>query len=90
MELTIQSLLEQINIESANKVIAMKPTINELADQVTNHLAQRLFTNEPDRITLYRIETDITSQIKRIYYFVKRIAKKTAEMQDAMIDKNNE
>ena len=89
METTIQAL-EQNNVELANKIIAMKSAINELAEQITNHLAKRLLTNEPDRITLYRIETDIISQIKRLYYFVKRIAKKTAEMQDSPVDERNE
>lgn len=89
MELTIQALAKN-NFGPANKVIAMKPAINELAEQVTNHLAQRLFSNEPDRITLYRIESDIIGQIKRLYYFVKRIAKKTAEMQDSTVEEQNE
>ena len=89
MKLTIQAL-QQNNVELAGKVVAMKPTINELADQVANHLAQRLFTNEPDRITLYRIETDIIGQIKRLYYFVKRISKKIAEMQNSPVEEDHE
>ena len=89
MEVTILAL-EENNVESANRVVAMKPAINELAEKVTNHLAKRLLTNEPDRITLYRIETDITGQIKRLYYFAKRIAKKTAEMQQCPIDEQKE
>ena len=44
------------------------------ASQVKMHLARRLTANEPNRMEAFRLESDIVENVKRIYYFAKRIA----------------
>ncbi len=67
--------VSQSNTEVANKVIAMKHEITELADSAAAHQAKRLVAEEPNRIQAYTIEVDIIEKQKRIYYFAKRMAK---------------
>jgi phosphate:Na+ symporter len=61
--------------ELADQVIAAKPEINALADEADAHLSRRLVADEADRLALFRLETDTIENLKRLYYFVKRIAK---------------
>ena len=63
----------------AEEVIAAKPEINRLSSEIDAHLARRLVADEENRLNAYRIETDIVENLRRIYYFAKRIAKAIAE-----------
>jgi phosphate:Na+ symporter len=72
--------LAQEDRQLARKVIARKPEIQELADHASAHLARRLTTDEPNRVAVFRVESDIISQIKRLYYYAKRIAKTIARI----------
>jgi len=64
----------------AREVIERKPNIQEMADRASKHLAQRLLTDEPNRVDVFRVESDIISQINRLYYYAKRIAKVIAQV----------
>jgi len=74
-DLAIQALE---NPELAQRVIAMKPEIQYLADQIEEHLARRLTSDDPNRTLLYRLETQAVEVIQREYYFAKKIAKEIA------------
>jgi phosphate:Na+ symporter len=63
----------------AGEVIAAKTEVNLLADEAEVHLAARLTASEPNRLAVYRVESELVEALKRIYYFAKRIAKIVAE-----------
>jgi|TARA_B100000959_G_C14958331_1_gene614685 phosphate:Na+ symporter len=54
-----------------------KLEISNLMDSVVLHEAQRLAADEPGRLAAYTPVVDIIEKLKSIYYFAKRIAKKT-------------
>ena len=66
---------DEENPRLADQVIAAKPEINALADEADVHLSHRLVADEDNRLALFRLETDTIENLKRLYYFVKRIAK---------------
>ena len=55
----------------------MKAEINTLAHSATLHEARRLVADEPNRLAAYRVEIDVLENLKRIYYFAKRMARTT-------------
>lgn len=61
----------------AEEVMAAKMDVNRLAGAASEHLANRLTADEPNRLATFRIETEIIEYLKRVYYFAKRIAKIT-------------
>jgi phosphate:Na+ symporter len=60
---------------AARKVSQMKSHIRNLERAAAQHQAVRLVADEPNRIATYRFETDIIANLKRIYYFIRRIAR---------------
>ena len=60
---------------AARKVSQMKSHIRNLERAATQHEAVRLVADEPNRIATYRFETDLLANLKRIYYFTRRIAR---------------
>ncbi|MCB1229967.1 MAG: Na/Pi cotransporter family protein [Verrucomicrobiae bacterium] len=60
---------------AAREVVEAKIEINRLADAANDHLVRRLGASEPDRMKIFRIESDLIENLKRIYYFAKRIAR---------------
>ncbi len=65
----------QKNRDAKKLVVSMKNTINELATAAALHQAERLVAEEPNRLGAYTIEMDILENLKRIYYFTKRMAR---------------
>lgn len=65
----------QRNDRAASLVVDLKPRINELAAEAALHQAQRLVADAPQRLEAYSLETDTIENLKRIYYFCKRIAR---------------
>ncbi len=63
----------------AQEVTARKETINRLAALAEEHLSRRLSAGEPNRLAMYRLESEIMEYLKRMYYFSKRIAKLIGE-----------
>lgn len=72
--LATMAVVEQ-DPDSAGKVIGMKSDINRLTDSAAMHQVQRLVAQEPNRLAAYTVEIDIIENLKRIYYFAKRMAK---------------
>ena len=60
---------------AAREVSQMKSHIRNLERAATQHEAARLVADEPNRIATYRFETDLLANLKRIYYFTRRIAR---------------
>jgi phosphate:Na+ symporter len=60
---------------AARKVSQMKSHIRNLERAATQHEAVRLVADAPNRIATYRFETDLIANLKRIYYFTRRIAR---------------
>jgi phosphate:Na+ symporter len=60
---------------AARRVSNMKSEIRELERAAAIHEAERLVADEPNRIATYRFETDLLANLKRVYYFTRRIAR---------------
>ena len=60
---------------AARKVSKMKSQINLRADALAEHYARRLVAPEDNRVELYRLETDVVANLRRIYYFARRTAR---------------
>jgi phosphate:Na+ symporter len=78
VDLAVEALLND-DRSAAQDVIKAKPDVTRLAAAVDVHLARRLVADEPDRMQAFRIESDIVENLRRIYYFAKRIAKALSE-----------
>ena len=65
----------QKNEDAARFVISMKEEIINLVDSAVAHQAKRLIADEPNRLAAYRVEVDLLENLKRIYYFCKRMAR---------------
>jgi len=74
LDLALQAV-GQRNVEAAEAVVAMKESVNSLADSAALHVARRLVADEPRRLEAYTLEVDIFKNQKRIYYFSKRMAR---------------
>ncbi|HKQ33084.1 MAG TPA: hypothetical protein VJV40_07760, partial [Thermodesulfobacteriota bacterium] len=66
--------LETKDAGLAGSVLAMKPDVERSADELVEHLSQRLVSADPDRAVLYRVESQLVELIQRIYYFAGMIA----------------
>jgi len=67
----------QRNTEAAGVVMHMKGEINRLEGSAVLHKAKRLVAQEPNRLPAYTVETDVLKNLKRIYYFARRMARET-------------
>ena len=65
--------------ECAAEVTAAKAEINRLAAEAEDHLSRRLSADEPNRLAMFRLESEIMLYLKRMYYFAKRIAKSVGD-----------
>ncbi len=67
--------LTQKNRDAGRRVSAMKEDINSMEREAAAHQAARLMADVPDRVPTYRLEIDVIANLKRIYYYAKRIAR---------------
>ncbi len=67
--------VSQNNPNAAQLVIDMKQEIINLVNSATEHQAERLVAEEPNRLAAYTIEVDIMEKQRRIYSFAKSMAK---------------
>jgi phosphate:Na+ symporter len=74
LELAMMALTQR-NVEAAGAVVTMKHTVNDLEQVTLDHEADRLVAPEPRRVATYRFEIDVVANLKRIFYFTKRIAR---------------
>ncbi len=65
----------QKDAAAARRVSKMKSDIRELERAAAIHEAERLVADEPNRVATYRFETDLLANLKRVYYFTRRIAR---------------
>jgi phosphate:Na+ symporter len=74
LALAVQAVTQN-NRKAASLVVGMKKDINRMAGAAALHEAERLVAEEPNRLPAYTIETDILKNLKRVYYFCKRMAR---------------
>ncbi|MCP4271669.1 MAG: Na/Pi cotransporter family protein [Gammaproteobacteria bacterium] len=74
VELAVQAV-SQNNKVAASMVIQMKIPVSETVASAGVHLSERLVADEPDRVAIYTAEVQLIENMKRIYYFAKRMAK---------------
>jgi phosphate:Na+ symporter len=74
LDLALQAVTQK-NPTAAAHVIRMKEEITRLADSAAIHEARRLVAEEPNRLHTYTLEVDVLENLKRIYYFCKRMAR---------------
>ena len=74
VEAAVQAVTQK-STEAARIVVEMKQHINRLADSAAIHQAERLVAEEPNRLPAYTMEMDVLQNLKRIYYFAKRMAR---------------
>jgi phosphate:Na+ symporter len=67
--------LTQRNERAAKRVGQMKSEINSLERAASAHQVERLLVDAPDRVATYKLEIDVIANLKRVYYFCKRIAR---------------
>jgi phosphate:Na+ symporter len=63
------------DLDAARKVSRMKPAMKALERSATLHEGERLVVEEPNRVATYRFEMDLLANLKRIFYFARRIAR---------------
>ncbi len=73
-DLALQAV-SQRSREAASAVVAMKAEVNQMADKASLHEVRRLIADEPRRLETYTLEVDVLKNLKRIYYFSKRMAR---------------
>jgi phosphate:Na+ symporter len=73
-DLAIQAV-SQRSSQAAEAVVDMKEEVNELVESASLHEVRRLLADEPNRLEAYTLETDILKNLKRVYYFSKRMAR---------------
>jgi phosphate:Na+ symporter len=67
--------LSQEEDSAARQVTKMKGDVNEEEERLRDHLSIRLVGEEPNRVATYRLETDVVANLKRLFYFTRRIAR---------------
>jgi phosphate:Na+ symporter len=78
IEQAIEAVREE-DAAAAARVVAMKATVAEHAERLSKRLSERLAAPDPNRIDVYRLESEVIEIYKRLYYFAKRIAKIVAK-----------
>jgi len=67
--------LESDDAELAHTVLTRKADLRKEIRETMDHLGQRLLADEPHRVELFRLESEIVSQLERLHYHVRQIAK---------------
>ncbi len=81
LDLAVGALV-QANAEDAKVVSDMKEEINTKAQAIAEHYVSRLSADEENRIELYRFETDVVTNLRRVYYFAKRTSRLAIPTED--------
>ena len=63
------------NTNLAREVINAKKEVTQYAQDAVNSLSKRIGGRDARRLELFRIESDIIENMKRIYYFAKKISR---------------
>lgn len=81
LEVAVRALSER-DIEAAATVRQHKKWISRLEREALAHQAERLVAPEPKRGRTYRLEIDIVSNLMRVHYFTRRIARTATPIED--------
>ncbi len=73
-----------LDYRAGKSVGRMKAEMNRLERAAAVHQAERLRADAPDRVANYRLEIDVIANLKRIYYFAKRMARTVAPRDEEM------
>ena len=68
----------ELDARAGKSVGKMKRDINALEEAAAAHQAERLIDDAPDRVANYRLEIDVVANLKRVFYFAKRMARTAA------------
>ncbi len=63
------------DLRQAQKALDMRHRVKQLSKRAERHQADRLASNNAERLLAYRIEIDCINGLQRIYYHLKRLAK---------------
>jgi phosphate:Na+ symporter len=74
IDAVLRSMAER-DVELAEGVVAMKPEILQLVNEIIEHLGDRFRALEPKRAVTYRVENQAVELLHRMYYFAKKVAK---------------
>jgi len=72
----------QKDATAARTASRMKSRIKALERAALDNQSIRLVVNEPNRVATYRFEMDLIANLKRIYYFVKKIARASIPVEE--------
>lgn len=67
--------LRNDNLTAAQAAADSKAGVNRLANRATSHLMSRLIVDAPNRLAVFRFETDIIEGLKRLNTLTRRIAR---------------
>jgi phosphate:Na+ symporter len=67
--------IETGDADAARTAIDSKAGVNEAAEEVLKHLAERLVAREPNRLASFQVEADIVENFKRVNNLTRRIAR---------------
>lgn len=74
----------QRNHRAARLVLSMKTDINRLASSASRHQAERLVAAAPNRLRAYSVEVDMLANLRRVYFFARRMARAAGQSAAAM------
>ena len=67
-------ILEKKDLDSAEKIMAMKPVILEMQKAFLHRKSERLASTTPDALKYARIEVSALDKLQRMYSLSKRVA----------------
>lgn len=71
--------LDAVDVARAQAVLDRKTEANRRATVLKNRLARRLIADEPYRLTIYRLESDLLEHLRRISWACRRVAQVVVE-----------
>ncbi|MDA3961893.1 MAG: Na/Pi cotransporter family protein [Planctomycetota bacterium] len=77
--------LEQGDRELAKRARDRKPVVKELFAQIDEHLVLRLGSTEPNRLEMYRLESDVLELMRIVFSAVRRAGKAEAQVLDGFL-----
>ncbi|MGI9666415.1 MAG: Na/Pi cotransporter family protein [Acidimicrobiia bacterium] len=81
----------QKDLNAAQKVGRMKKGVKQAEEEARLRYTERLTEDEPNRVATYRFEADVMANLKRIFYFTRRIARVAVpEPEQARLGENGE
>jgi phosphate:Na+ symporter len=63
------------DIQLAQNVMDRKAEMQSLMRAATDHLGRRLLAQEPNRVELFRMESEVVGQSQRLFYHTRQIAR---------------